>query len=51
MVRQQAEGAAMMSGARVRTSHLFLQDASDLKDSAGVSSDLLSPSGANEMLE
>ncbi|MCC6419612.1 MAG: hypothetical protein IT429_15365 [Gemmataceae bacterium] len=31
-----------------RTNHLFLLDASDLKDSAGITADLLSPTGAND---
>ncbi len=33
-----------------RTNHIFLLDVSDLKDSEGISTDLLSPTGANDLV-
>jgi hypothetical protein len=33
-----------------RTNHIFLLDASDLKDTKGISADLLSPTGANDLV-
>jgi hypothetical protein len=34
---------------RTETSHIFLLDVSDLKDSQGISTDLLSPTGAHDL--
>ncbi|MFV2066797.1 MAG: hypothetical protein ACC645_07420, partial [Pirellulales bacterium] len=33
------------------TNHIFLLDVSDLKESKGISTDLLSPTGANDLVD
>jgi hypothetical protein len=36
---------------RTQTNHIFLLDVSDLKDAEGISTDLLSPTGANDLVK